>query len=91
LILRGFSPNQGTKRACRIKSLQRNSQPKPLAKTKAVRSVLADWGLGEQATTALVDILIALLRHDYSFQALHDMLVQVEMNLDDEFNPECAQ
>ena len=59
--------------------------------TKAVRSVLADWGLGEQATTALVDVLIALLRHDYSFQALHDMLVQVEMNLDDEFNPEGAQ
>jgi hypothetical protein len=46
--------------------------------------VTADWGLDEQATTALVDVLMALSRHDYSLQSLQDMLVQIEMNLDDE-------
>ena len=55
--------------------------------TKAVRPVLADWGLGEQAITALVDVLLELSRHDYSgIDALRDMLVQIELNLnDDEF------
>jgi hypothetical protein len=52
--------------------------------TTAVRPVTADWGLDEQATTALVDVLMALSRHDYSLQSLQDMLVQIEMNLDDE-------
>jgi hypothetical protein len=52
--------------------------------TKAVRPVFADWGLDEQAMTALVDVLIALLRHDYNFDALRDMLLQIEMNLDDD-------
>jgi hypothetical protein len=51
--------------------------------TKAVRPVAADWGLDEQAMTALVDVLVALSRHDYSLQSLTEMLLQIEMNLDD--------
>jgi hypothetical protein len=50
----------------------------------AVRPVADDWGLDEQATTALVDVLIALFREGYSIGSLQDMLVQIEMNLDDE-------
>jgi hypothetical protein len=55
--------------------------------TKAVRPVFADWGLGEQATTALVDVLLELSRHDYSgIDALRDMLREIELNFDgDEF------
>jgi hypothetical protein len=52
---------------------------------KAVRPVATHWGLDEQATAALVDVLVALSRHDYSgIEALREMLVQIEMNLDDE-------
>jgi hypothetical protein len=50
----------------------------------AVRPVAANWGLNEQATTALIDVLVALFRQDYSIGSLQEMLVQIEMNLDDE-------
>jgi hypothetical protein len=50
----------------------------------AVRPVLADWGLDEKATTALVDVLVALVRADYSIGALQDMLVQIKLNLEDD-------
>jgi hypothetical protein len=50
----------------------------------AVRPVLADWGLDEQAMTALVDVLVALFRADYGIESLKEMLVQIEMNLDDD-------
>jgi hypothetical protein len=56
--------------------------------TEAVRPVLADWGLDEQATNALVDVLVALLRKGYNLDALRDILLQIEMNLDD---PEAAR
>ena len=47
--------------------------------------MFADWGLDEQATTALVDVFLALLRHDYhGIDALREMLLQIEMNLDDD-------
>jgi hypothetical protein len=53
--------------------------------TKAVRPVLADWRLSEQAITALVDVLLELSRHDYSgIDALRDMLREIELNLDDD-------
>jgi hypothetical protein len=45
--------------------------------------VLTDWGLDE-VTPALVDVLVALSRHDYNLDALREMLVQIEMNMDDE-------
>ena len=53
--------------------------------TKAVRPVLTDWNLGEETTTALVDVLLELSRHNYSgIDALRDMLRGIELNLDDE-------
>jgi hypothetical protein len=56
--------------------------------TKAVRPVFANWGLDEQTTIALVDVLLALLRKDYSgIDALRDMLVEIEMNLNDDDDP----
>jgi hypothetical protein len=50
----------------------------------AVRPVAANWGFDEQATTALIDVLVALFREDYSIGSLQEMLVQIGMNLDDE-------
>jgi hypothetical protein len=50
---------------------------------RAVRPVADDWGLDEQATNALVDVLVALSRKGYNLDALSDMLVQIELNLND--------
>jgi hypothetical protein len=49
----------------------------------AVRPVLVDWGFDEQTVKALVDVFVAILRNGYNLQALEEMLVQIELNLDD--------
>jgi hypothetical protein len=50
----------------------------------AVRPVLADWGVDEQGTSALVDVLVALFRANYGIGSLQEMLVQIEINLDND-------
>lgn len=52
--------------------------------TKIVRPVVDDWSLGEQGVTAFVDLLSVLFGHGYSLEALKEMLVHIELNLDDE-------
>jgi hypothetical protein len=65
-----------------IESLLNNEAARELF-TRAVRPVLTDWGLDE-VTPALVDVLLALSRHDYNLDALREMLVRIEMNMDGE-------